>query len=237
MNELALITVAPHTLPRFSLTPIAKEQKELALSQAALVGAVRNAAENDVAVEAQKALKAQLNLLEKQRKVFKEPLLVAGRVLDNLVQREVAELEEEYARIGELVAGFQIDEQRRIQEEQRLQAERLAELERQKNAAVAAAKTPEEAEAITQQYSSQAYAESRPVPTTRGKGQRLTEDWEVTITNLHELARVFPHCVTITPKMGEIKALLDQGVQVVGVKAEKKLVAGVRTSAKKDIPV
>lgn len=300
---MTLITAQPIALEPWQLNDRAKELRDLALNQSALIARVTNADQNAVAVNAQRELKRVLALFEKSRKAAKEPLLERGRELDRLVATESAELEKEFGRISQVVAEFQVAEQARVREEERLQREELAriererlaelkriadeqaareaearriqeeadrkvreaqeaaerlareatnkkqreaaeaarqealrkqalaEVERQKAEAIAreqAAAAAKQAAAIEERSAAATYAESRPVQSTRESGQIVKMEWEITVLNPYELAKYHPDCVKIEPLLTPIKAALNEGRTVKGVKAEKKTVSSVR---------
>ena len=87
-----------------------------------------------IAVRAQQELKGVVARLEKARKELKEPILIAGRKLDSLVESEKLPIEKEFGRVSEVVAEFDAAERRRALEEERLQREELARIEREKQA-------------------------------------------------------------------------------------------------------
>jgi len=62
-------------------------------------------------------------------------------------------------------------------------------------------------------------------------------EWEITVTDKYTLARYHPNCVKITPLLSEIKLLLDEGLPVRGVDAEKVVKASVRTKPNQIINV
>ena len=137
MNENTSLIVAPEQrLPLFVLNAAALELKETALTSAALIGKVENAAENDACTRAQIEVKRVRALFERERKRLKEPLLEAGRQLDKLVSKESLELEKEEGRLSCLRADFQLLEDRRIAEERRLQEAELRRIEAEKQAAL-----------------------------------------------------------------------------------------------------
>jgi len=121
-------------LKPFALNDTAKELKEIALNSAALIGKVTNAESNDAAVNAQRELKRVMAMFERERKAAKEPLLEAGRMLDNLIKGESEDLDKELGRISVLITEFALQEQRRVREEQRLQQAELDRIEREKQA-------------------------------------------------------------------------------------------------------
>jgi len=253
----SLIVGTLDKLPVFAFNDKAKELKSLALDGAALIGRVRNAADNELAVKAQRELKQVVSMFEKARKEMKEPLLEAGRALDRAVAAESDELEREHGRITALVSEFQREEQRRVAEERRIQQAEIDRIEREKQAELkrlADEKAAQEAEAskikdaaereaklkeiaVTQRQAAVAveesaanrtYFESRPIAATRVAGQSVRDDWEITVVNPYDLARYHPDCVSITPRLAEIKAHLNAGLTIRGIKAEKKLTASVR---------
>jgi hypothetical protein len=261
-------------LARYSLNDTAKELKSLALDASALIGKVTNAEENDQAVNAQRELKRVMNMLEKDRKDAKEPLLEAGRQLDSMIAKEKEDIDAELGRVSELVSGFAIKERQRLQEEQRLQQAELERIEREKAAelkriadeqakvereareakeaaeklaseattkkqveaanaakieaariAVVAVQTAEvlrdSVKQVEERAADKAYVAAKPIIQTRAEGQRVSEDWEISVTNPYDLARFHPDCVTITPKLTEIKRYLNQGREIQGVVAKK----------------
>lgn len=245
----------------FSFNDHAKELKELALSGAALVGRVTNAQENKTAVEAQKELRRVISMFEKERKTAKEPLLEAGRALDRAVAGEQEDLDREEGRLSQLVAEFQLAEQRRVNEERRKQQDELDRIERERQAELkriadeqaakeaearkitdeAARKAREaqlkaEAEAaklrVDEAAAAKSYVESRPIETTRTDGQVVKTDWNIQVTNPYELAKYHPDCVKIEPLLTPIKAALNEGRTIRGITAEKILKAGVRINSR-----
>ena len=62
-------------------------------------------------------------------------------------------------------------------------------------------------------------------------------DWSVEVTNPFELAKYHPDCVTITPLVGRIKAVLNEGREVKGVKAKQVLVTNQRAARQTTIDV
>jgi hypothetical protein len=112
----------------------------------------------------------------------------------------------------------------------REQAERNAvELQRQKELATAQTHQALD-EANARASDAQAAIESVPTSApSRAEGQRVIENWVVTVTDVWTLARAHPACVKIEPCLSEIKALLNMGVKVAGVSAAKEIKSGVTT--------
>jgi hypothetical protein len=186
-------------------------------------------------------LKERRRVAEEQRKQQEE--------LDRIEREKQAELK----RIA--------DEQARIEREAREAreaAERLASEARNKKQREAAAAAQAEAdrlkaEADTKSAAAQAqiarveekaaeasYIESRPVASTRASGQRVTEDWEITVTNPIEFARCNPDCVNwekLPVIMAQIKQHLNAGRTLKGIAATKVVNSNVRTAGRRAIEV
>lgn len=213
-----------------SFTEEALALKREALEAAALIGKVANGTQQEVAVAAQQKLKHVISLYEKARTAAKAPLLEAGRKLDETVKRESLELENEWGRLADMVGEFQRAEMRRVSEERERQRLELERIEREKAEALKAAATPEEKQAVEERAAMQSAVTEQPIAPVKAKGQVVSEDWEITILNPYELAKFHPDCVNITPRLSDIKARLNQGMPVKGVKAERILKSGVRTT-------
>jgi DNA polymerase III gamma/tau subunit len=117
--------------PEFTLA------KDVALQNAALIGAVRNQESQAEAVKVQAELKSLISGVERARKEVKQPVLDFGRLIDERARQAVLELEAEHLRVTNLVCTY-ADEQRQI----------AADLERRRQAELAAV----EAENRRKQY-------------------------------------------------------------------------------------
>jgi uncharacterized membrane protein YqiK len=134
--ETSLVVASTRQLPVFSANAVLKNAKTEILSKSALIGRVKDLDSKTLAVRVQRVLKGISAEIEKTRKILKEPLLNAGRQLDNLCAAVSLELDREYGRITNLVTEFDNAERRRVAEEQRLQQEELARIEREKQAEI-----------------------------------------------------------------------------------------------------
>lgn len=103
------------------------------------------------------------------------------------------------------------------------------ELDRQKE--LAAAESLKAMEATQERFNAESAATAERVVAAPAKvaGTRVVEDYEITISDVHTLARCHPNCVKITPLNGEIKALLKMGVKVQGVTFKE--VVSIRTAS------
>ena len=134
MSDLAIILSERPTLAPVQINPVALQLRDAALSASALIGAVKNAEQNNACVTARKDIRNLLSLFESQRKKFKEPILEAGRQVDRAVESEIVELEKESGRLEMLEKDFIRAEMRRKQEEEELQRRELARIQAEKDA-------------------------------------------------------------------------------------------------------
>ena len=122
-----------------------------------------------------------------------------------------------------------------IAEKARLEAVRL-----QQEAAVAATQSAQATAKVEEKAAEASYIESRPVANTRASGQRVTEDWEVVVTNPIEFARCNPDCVNwekLPVIMAQIKQHLNAGRTIKGITATKVVNSSVRTAGRRPIEV
>ena len=220
-----------------SFSPEALALKEAVLSAGALVGRVTTPDEQIMAVRAQTQIAQVMRSVETARKEMKQPVLAYGLAIDAAAKEFQDELDREHGRISNLVSEFQLIERRRVAAEQRLQHEELQKLEREKAEALATTKTVEEQQKVLEDFSRRAAVESQPIIAAKAEGQVSKSDWEIQVTNPYELARFHPQCVTITPKLGEIKALLAQKMAVRGVTAKEIIRSSVRARMERQIDV
>lgn len=227
-NEQTAMVVRDDSRMTFNYTQAAFALREAALAQGALVGKVADGDDQKVAVAAQTEISRIISLAEKARVAAKEPVLEFGRQIDGRAKEFVKELKEEQLRIAQLVADFIQLEQARIRAAAQAENERLAALERERAQELTKAGTIEEVNAISEKFNERAKAESiAPPPVSRVEGQRIRDDWEITVTDVWLLAKAHPTCVRIEPQLREIRSLLDAGVKVAGVTAHKTIKAGV----------
>lgn len=172
------------------------------------------------ALEAAKARAAEQLRLAEERKAAEERRqaeLAALRAAEE-EKRKLAEREREIARLAA---------EAKSKREKEILAQQQAEVDRQR--ALSEASTHAELDKIQERHNNAmaAIAEQPRHEPARAAGQRIQEDWEVSVTDIWLLAKAHPTCVRIEPLMGEIKSLLKAGVKVSGVKADKIVKAGV----------
>lgn len=210
----------------------AVDMKESALATAALIGRVSTPDENATAVEAQVELKRFIDTCEKARKLCKEPVLDFSRAIDSGVKQFVDEVQKEFMRVTKLVADFQALMAAKQRAEEQARREELDKIEREKQAELAKAKSHEQLEAVQARYNEAARAVPA-VKQVRAEGQKVSEEWEVNVTDIHLLYRHHPNCVSMTPLYSEIKALVKAGTIPKGVHAEKVVKSTVRVPAER----
>jgi hypothetical protein len=147
-TENQAIVASSRTVPVYSINTPIIAAKETALSNSALIARVTGHDSKVLAVRAQKELKTIVAAVEKMRVQEKEPLLQAGRQLDNLCKAFVLDLEKEFGRISEVVREFDDAERRRVQEEQRLQQQELERIQREKDAEIERLRKEQEAKEV-----------------------------------------------------------------------------------------
>jgi hypothetical protein len=72
------------------------------------------------------------------------------------------------------------------------------------------------------------------VESNRVEGQSVRQPWEITVTNIWDLARAHPFCVKIEARLKEIETLLDAGTKVAGVTAKRVVKSTVRLGPKRE---
>lgn len=221
---------------KIEVNPGVLAMRDEALAASGLIGRVGTAEENAVAVEAQVKLSAYLKAVEDSRASLKAPVLKVGREIDALARDLAAAAREELNRVSTLLANYQAMEQARQRAAEAARMDELTELERERQTALAAAKTLDEQDEINADFCARA-AQIEIPPANREQGQIVREDWEVEVTSLDLLYRSHPWCVKMEPRLREIKELLSTGVQVPGVKARKTIRATVSLNGPKCVSV
>lgn len=191
-------------------------------------------------------LKAELLRISKLVADFQQLEQAKARAAEQKRQLEAQRIERERQAELRRIAEEQAAEQQRLLNEaneakrlaaeartkkEREEAKRLqSELERQQQ--LAAAKSHEEFDAVQEQFNNAAAELKTPVyEPVRAKGQVVTTDWDIVITDIHKLYRAHANCVELKPRLSEIKSLLKMGVAVQGITATPIAKASVRVGA------
>lgn len=212
-----------------SLNPQALALRDTILERSALIGKVDSVEAQAEAVAVQVELAKLAAATEKSRKEVKEPFIESGRLVDSLAKSFIEEVGKEKVRIAALNADFTALQLAKERSAQAATNATLSAIEQERELALAAAATLEDRDRIQEEYDTKV----RSVPaveTHRAEGQVIRREWDVQVLDVHALYRAHPNCCKITPLMSEIKALLDDGIVVRGVKAERVVRSGVRTT-------
>lgn len=230
MSDSQALIVRNDAALSVSFSESAEALKESALCKGALVGRVTCAEEQQAAVDAQKEVAVVLKLAEDAREAAKRPVLEYGRRIDGAAAIFVQELKDERIRLAKLVGDFQTLEEAKIRAARNAENERLAQLERDRQAELANAKSHEELDMVNEKFDLKTAEEVRPLPApVRAEGQIVKTDWELVDIDLHTLYRWHPHCVKLEARLSEIKALLTANKgDVRGVTAKSITKASVR---------
>lgn len=241
MSDADLMTLPATQLPVLSFTEQAERMRDVALADAALIGRVTNAEENDKCVVAQRAVHDLIALVEKSRKSVKEPVLKLGKEIDKRAADFVEELRAEEMRLATLAGDWQqlLEAQRRAAELAKLKE--LEEIERQKQEALAKAKSLEEHEAIREAAQERAAevkaAIAEVAAPVRAEGQVVTQDWQYEVTDYWALARAHPGLVKIVDCRQEILCALRTGAKITGIRAWVVTKSTVRSAKAKELEV
>jgi len=230
----ALIRSVPERGIMFPIETV--EMRSSLLTKAESVVQVSNDAQNGLAVAVQASLKRFLTLIEAGRKLAKQPAIDEGRAIDAKVAGFVALVNQESDRIDKLLGDYA-----QAQEAQRKSAlaannNTLTELERQREAELAKAKSLIEREMIHQLFDQRALAAQEPLaPPARTEGQSLRPDWEIIEIQDYKLYQVRPDLARrIEWDKVAIKRELDRGKQLPGVKAREIIRSVVRAEKVKE---
>lgn len=238
MSEPTSTAVILRRGDQFSLGPQILNLKAQALENCALLNKCENPEDQTALVNAQKYLKGVLTMMETSRKDAKKPIIDAGRLLDDLISKESKELNEEGMRVAGLVNEYQERERIKSAAAQALLQKQIDEEERKKNELLKNVVSVAEADQIRDESAQRvAYVQQKQVEAAPAqvRGQVVREDWDIFVEDVYKLARFHCQCVSITPKLTEIKILLNQGIQVNGVTAKKKISSTVRASRPVDV--
>jgi hypothetical protein len=148
--------------------------------------------------------------------------------VDKEAKKFAADMEAEELRLARLVGDFVQIEEMKAREAEKARLEGLSALEKERSAALQNAKDHDEVDAINQAFADRAAALPAAVEPPRAEGQSVRHDWEIEVVNPFDLARYHPNCVNITPRLIEIKQLLNEGVVVRGINAKKVVQSSVR---------
>ena len=199
-----------------------------AIGLSAMVVKVDSAISQEIAVDAQKACRRVIKLVEDARKEVKAPVLAFGKAIDTAAAKFVELAEKEEMRIAKLNGNYQEALLAKARSEEAAKRKELEAIERQREEQLAKANTLVEREKIHEEHSQLQQALQAPVAPVKAAGQSVEEVWCFEVTNPHLLANSHPQYVTIEPKRREITEALKGGFTVQGVRAWKEVKSRVR---------
>ena len=212
-----------------SIVPDAYQLRAQALEASALIGKVTDEATKQVAVEAQILLKEIVDQCEQSRVAVKAPVLETGRLIDAIAKQYASEAKLELMRLSKEVGDYEALQLANLRAAQQAQSKELNAAEKQRWDDIAKAKSHDEIDAINERFAQQQAALQAQLPSIqRFDHQRVTEDWEIKVDNIHMLYAAAPICVKMEPKLIEIKQLLDKLGSLPGVTAKKVTKSGVK---------
>lgn len=219
---------------------IESERKELKAPVIKLGREIDDAAENAV-----KELKSEQTRIAGEVGSYQQELAEVARVAARKAAEEAARIEREAREEQERIEREQraaADAARRVAMEEAAKARNAAELQAaQERAKAEADRIDAEAKAAQENAAKNAQQALSFIPAPEApqtvKGQAVREDWEITVSDIHLLYRANPNCVSLEPRLSEIRNLLAMGIVPKGVVAKKVIKSGVRMGTRKTIDV
>lgn len=154
-----------------------------------------------------------------------------ARKIQEEAERKVREAQEAAAALAAAAKTKAQHEAAEHARQEALKAQALREVERQKQEAElkkAAEEAAAKAALIEEKSGDAAYAAARPIEITKVDGQRQSTNWVIIVEQPFILARHHPDLVDIKPRLADIKAALNEGREIKGIRAERERVSGVR---------
>lgn len=231
----SLVAASRAKLTVFRFTPEAVALRDTALEAAKSIVQVTTDAEQEIAVEAQMKIAEIKTMAEVAWEAAKRPLIDYRKKMDDCAKQFISGLETEGVRLSRAVGDFHSLALARQRAAEQAENERLSQLERERAAELAAATSIEEVENVQEQYNERARLEAlhaasqvQPMGPAKVEGQQIREDWVFEVSDIWLLARAHPGCVRIEPRASEIKNLLNNGVNIAGVRAWREVKGTVR---------
>lgn len=227
MKDTQLITTDLQSFD-CTISPDAQKRKDDALALAADIKTVSNSTEQQDAIVAASLLRGLVNGMEKTRKDVKQPVLDAGRVIDDCAELYSGTLERELKRVEGLASAWQAVENKRLEtlrlEQERKNAEEAAAADAERKAYLAIiAKSEGEAKEAAQKAADEAAernaeaARARQtavmeIPKAGAEGARVTTAKDFEVLDEMALAVARPDLVKIEPR----RAMILTAIQIPG---------------------
>lgn len=153
-------------------------------------------------------------------------------------ERKAAEAQREAERLIAEAKNKQQREAAQAAKAEAMKKQEAADAERLKQEAELR-KSAEEANAkaalIEEKSGDAAYAAARPIETTKVAGQRQSTNWVIIVDQPFVLAKFHPDLVDIKPRLADIKAALNEGREVKGIRAERERISSVRVPVERKV--
>lgn len=163
--------------------------------------------------------------VESARVAINAPLLAFQRTLNAQAHELTDELEKERQRLNRAQGDYIQAQEAKQRSLKAAEDERLSAIEREREAKLAECDTIEARTAVQEEYSAKLAEMAPPLVeiSQSVKGQRITEDIDFEVTNIWKLVESHPNLVkTPEPKRAAIKARIEAGLPVAGVRWWKK---------------
>lgn len=222
---------------RFKLIHDAEKAKCQALLDAGEIEAVATEAQHSAAFEVQTRLHTLAAEVEEARKSVKEPVIKAGKEIDDAAKTFIDPVKAQHLRISALISDYHALIEARLRSEQAARNEMLSDLERQREEMLSRATTHEARDQIHQDFNDALNALPAVSAGPREDGQSVKSEIEFDVTDARALYLSFPNLVKLEPKRREIKDALKAGTKLPGVVAKEIIVASTRRTKEKVIDV
>lgn len=247
---MSTLAISGWDKPAVTIQKTATEAKAMALEQSRAISEVKNDLEAQLASETLRDLKSLINSCESARTEVKAPVLDLGKRIDAAAKEYSQDLQSELSRVSRLVSGYQAEKHRAAEEARRKQQEELARIERERleaeekarreaEAAIAVAASPK-AVAAAEVAAESAIIEATfraeeklaaVVPVEQPQkleGVSVRKVWLFEVNDIRSLYAARPDLVELSPKNRDIKAALEAGAKLPGIKAWQENSARIR---------
>lgn len=217
-------------------TQSAIEARDGILSAARTVQSIGDADQLQLAGDVLREIDSFIKQVEAGRTTVKDPVLKVGRLIDDTAKTLTLQLNDEKARLRQIIGKFQAEQERLREQAERAAREQEEKIRKEAEEQLAAAQAKARSEkafekkaavieqnAIEDIVNVRAAAAAVAVPKLAGFQTR--EEIDVKITDIVELWMHSPECVELSPRMAIIKAKIKSGVAMPGIEVTKRKVA------------
>jgi len=228
------------TCPVVSICSSAYEAKRAALTAAGKIREITDFNSLDAAAKALGQVKGLIDVVEASRKLVKEPILKAGKQIDELAKSYSADLKEEAERLSAITGAYQEAEKRKTERIRQEAIEKERQLLEELNAyqAERIQKGGEGYEIAADLDAMQGMTADK-IAETRIKlsnaigpkpaGLSARENWKFEVTNIQTLYRSHPELCVISPNNAAINAVIKNNQNLPGLRIWRETKAVVRS--------